>query len=86
MADEEEDIDLEEEFISDDDPDDTYQLGGGDEQYKDFSDLQLKPDHFNRCAGAGGRAGGQPGVVWMVCGVWCGCDVVVVVARRLVGG
>jgi hypothetical protein len=70
MADEEEDIDLEEEFISDDDPDDTYQLGGGDEQYKDFSDLQLKPDHFNRCAGAGGQAASQVWFGWcVVCGV-----------------
>ena len=68
QADEEEDIDLEEEFISDDDPDDTYQLGGGDEQYKDFSDLQLKPDHFNRCAGAGGRPGRQAGRCGCACG------------------
>ena len=27
-----------------------YRLGAGDEQFADFSDLQLKPDHYNRCA------------------------------------
>lgn len=27
-----------------------YRLGAGDEEFRDFSSLQLKPDHFNRCA------------------------------------
>ena len=35
-----------------------YRLGAGDEEFRDFSSLQLKPDHYNRCAcGAGGGAG-----------------------------
>lgn len=25
-----------------------YRLGAGDEEFRDFSSLQLKPDHFNR--------------------------------------
>ncbi|PSC73140.1 DNA repair helicase XPB1-like [Micractinium conductrix] len=44
--DDEEDLDLDEEFFSDDD--EGFRLGGGDEQFQDFSRLQLKPDHHNR--------------------------------------
>jgi DNA excision repair protein ERCC-3 len=42
-----EDEDLEEEWISDDEGE-AYRLGAGDEEFRDFSSLQLKPDHFNR--------------------------------------
>ncbi|KAI7835846.1 hypothetical protein COHA_010244 [Chlorella ohadii] len=42
-----EDEDLEEEWISDDEGE-VYRLGAGDEEFRDFSSLQLKPDHYNR--------------------------------------
>ncbi|KAI3434686.1 hypothetical protein D9Q98_002749 [Chlorella vulgaris] len=49
-----EDVDLEDAFESDDDwvegegGGGAYRLGAGDEQFRDFSGLELKPDHFNR--------------------------------------
>lgn len=44
-----EDIDLEAEFDSDAEPDDNaYVLGAADEEFQDFSTLQLKNDHPNR--------------------------------------
>lgn len=27
-----------------------FRLGAGDEEFRDFSAMQLKPDHYNRCA------------------------------------
>jgi DNA excision repair protein ERCC-3 len=42
-------VDLEEEFVSDEeDGTAVYRLGAGDEEFRDFSALELKPDHFNR--------------------------------------
>lgn len=54
-----------------------YRLGAGDEEFRDFSSLQLKPDHFNRwvlsseavAARAVGRAGKGP---WRVAAGWLG--------------
>ena len=41
---------------------DTFRLGAGDEEFRDFSALQLKPDHFNRW-GLGRRRGGHSSAV-----------------------
>ena len=41
------------------DEDDYFRLGAGDEEFKDFSHLQLKPDHHNRCGAAAGAAWGM---------------------------
>ncbi|KAL4441851.1 hypothetical protein ABPG77_003767 [Micractinium sp. CCAP 211/92] len=44
-----EDADLEEEFFSEDEEGEgVYRLGAGDEEFRDFSGMQLKPDHYNR--------------------------------------
>lgn len=43
-----EDYDLEEEFNSDEGEEGAYVLGAEDEEFHDFSDLELKPDHLNR--------------------------------------
>ncbi|EFN57091.1 hypothetical protein CHLNCDRAFT_57434 [Chlorella variabilis] len=67
-----EDADLEEEFVSDEDYEGeegggTYRLGAADEEYRDFTSLRLKPDHFNRRAGAGLGGGGDRGGPLWVC-------------------
>lgn len=43
-----EDEDLDDEFISDDEEGAVWRLGAGDEEFRDFSGMQLKPDHYNR--------------------------------------
>ncbi|KAL4433953.1 hypothetical protein ABPG75_000394 [Micractinium tetrahymenae] len=44
-----EDEDLEEEFFSDEEEGEgVFRLGAGDEEFRDFSGMHLKPDHYNR--------------------------------------
>lgn len=73
-----EDVDLEDAFESDDDwvegegGGGAYRLGAGDEQFRDFSGLELKPDHFNRWGGEGSGKWCELCVWWCVAVRGCG--------------
>lgn len=44
-----------------------YRLGAGDEEFRDFSGMQLKPDHYNRWGCRAGRAAGRAAGVLDIC-------------------